>query len=200
MKKQPPSRYSLLLAAFLLLAGWTLTTPMRYTLAPESTMHIEGTSSIHDWTCTVGKVAGSVDTEADAAGSVSVMRVEVTVPAGEIDCKNGTMDKKTRKALDVTAHPVITYVLNAADGLAEAGQGRFTLKTTGRLTIAGVDRPLAMTITGERLADGRFRFSGQTPLLMSDFGIAPPTAMLGTLKTGDRVVVHFSVIATPRKA
>jgi hypothetical protein len=32
---------------------------------------------------------------------------------------------------------------------------------------------------------------------MSDYGIDPPTAMLGTLKTGDDVVVHFEAVGAP---
>jgi hypothetical protein len=30
---------------------------------------------------------------------------------------------------------------------------------------------------------------------MSDYGMKPPTAMLGTIKTGDAVTVHFDLVA-----
>ncbi len=30
---------------------------------------------------------------------------------------------------------------------------------------------------------------------MSEFGVDPPRAMMGTLRTGDRVTVHFAVTA-----
>lgn len=193
MKKQQLILYSLVPVGLVLLAGWSLATlSMRYTLAPESTMRIEGTSSVHDWACTVEQVQGWVDMDAAA---VAVAKVEVTVPVEAIACKNKTMDKKVRKAFNVEAHPVIRYTFSAAEVQAGAEEGPVVLNTTGRLTMAGTARDLSMAVTGERLADGRLRFSGQVPLLMTDFGIKPPTALLGTLKTGDRVVVHFDVIA-----
>ena len=55
-----------------------------------------------------------------------------------------------------------------------------------------------MIVEGRRLPDGQFRLTGSLPLLMTDFGIDPPKAMPGTLKTGDRVVVHFDVVVAPR--
>lgn len=196
MQKTTFTRYSLLLAGLFLLAGWTLTMTLdRYTFQPESALWIEGTSSVHDWTCTVERVTGSLEKETASAGLIPVPRAEVAVPVEAIECNNGTMNKKTRKALNADAHPTIRYVLDEATALPGAADGSFDLKTTGRLTIASVDQPVEMTVAGERLADGRFRFTGQTPLLMTDFGVEPPTALLGTLKTGDRVVVHFDVVA-----
>lgn len=199
MKKTPFTRNSLLLAGLFLLAGWTLTTTLvRYSLQPESTLWIEGTSSIHDWTCTVDRVTGSVEMETAATGLVSVLDVEVTIPVEAIECNKGTMNKKTRKALNANTHPTIHYVFDEATVLPGEDEGSFELKTTGRLTLAGVERPVEMTVAGKRLDDGRFRFTGQTPLLMTDFNVKPPKAMLGTLKTGNRVVVHFDVVAAPQ--
>jgi len=37
---------------------------------------------------------------------------------------------------------------------------------------------------------------GSKALLMSDFGIKPPTMFLGTLKTADRVVVEWRLVLT----
>lgn len=198
---KPLIRYSLPLAGLLLLAGGMLDArPLRYTLEAASTVHIEGTSSLHDWTCTAAKVNGWMDVEAAADGAVAIARVEVIVPVRAIDCKNGTMDKKTRNALQADAHPNIRYVLDSAEVLPGTDRHRFSLRAAGRLTVAGAERPLGMMVSAVRLADGRYRFTGQAPLRMSDFGVEPPTALLGTLKTGDQIVVSFDVVAAPRDA
>jgi hypothetical protein len=42
-------------------------------------------------------------------------------------------------------------------------------------------------------ADGSIAVRGSVPLFMSDFGIEPPTAMLGMLKTADQVTVKFEL-------
>ena len=48
-----------------------------------------------------------------------------------------------------------------------------------------------MDVQGVRGNDGRYILTGQTPVKMTAFGIKPPVAMLGTIKTGDDVKVTF---------
>jgi len=55
-----------------------------------------------------------------------------------------------------------------------------------------------MSIKAERQSDGSATATGTQDVLMTDFGIKPPSFMLGTLKTGNKVVVSFKLNATPR--
>ena len=71
----------------------------------------------------------------------------------------------------------------------------FAVRATGRLTLAGQTRTVTATLQGSARPDGKLRFTGQLPVTMSDYGIKPPTAMMGTLKTGDAVVVHLDLMA-----
>lgn len=169
--------------AVILLAGWTMMPDM--SIQPESKLWVEGTSTIHDWTMTVGAFDGSVTATTGEIGAVSV-----TVPVAQLTADNGTMNKKAQKALRADKHPTITYNLTSAD---LKGAGSFEAK--GQLTIAGVTQPANFAVKGEQVADGRFRYTGSTRVNMSDFGVKAPTAMLGTIKTGDEVVVHFNVVA-----
>lgn len=186
-----------LAAAAFLLAGLMAGpgTPARYALTDASTLQVDGTSSLHDWTCNAPGVTGWIDAETAEGAPPALTAAEITVPAA-LDCKNGTMDKKTRKALGADAHPTIRFVLDGATVKPGAGTA-FTVQARGRLTVAGAERRVAFTAEGRTLADGAIRLTGTLPLVMSDFGIEPPTAMLGTLKTGDDVVVHFDVVAAP---
>ena len=73
---------------------------------------------------------------------------------------------------------------------APGTDGWFQVRTTGDLTINGTTHTIQMNVRG-KATDSGFRFTGQHALKMTDFGISPPTAMLGALKTGDQVTVHF---------
>ena len=42
--------------------------------------------------------------------------------------------------------------------------------------------------------DANFTVTGEVQLLMTDFGIAPPKAMLGMLKTDPKVTVTFETV------
>jgi len=46
-------------------------------------------------------------------------------------------------------------------------------------------------------ADGSVIAMGTIPLLMSEVGVEPPSAMLGMLKTADRITLKFEVRAVP---
>ena len=45
------------------------------------------------------------------------------------------------------------------------------------------------------LAVGALRVSGQVDILMTEFGLEPPTALLGLIKAKDRVTIRFDLTA-----
>jgi polyisoprenoid-binding protein YceI len=48
------------------------------------------------------------------------------------------------------------------------------------------------------LPNGTVNATGMVPIKMTDFGIKPPTAMFGTLRTGDEVKVNFALTVGPK--
>ena len=57
----------------------------------------------------------------------------------------------------------------------------------------------ALTITVESVDDlPVIRAEGELPLLMTDFGVKPPTAMFGTLRTDNKITVKFSLLVGPQ--
>lgn len=180
-------------SAALLFFGMVLPVPRVFgqemTLSEESTLWIEGTSNRSDWT------VYAKDLSASASGLESEMSpaaLQVTVASGEIESDESTiMDRLIGEALKVDEHPTITYELT------NAVQDGESLATTGNLTLAGVTREIAMDVQAERQADGSVRFTGSTPLKMTDYELQPPTAMFGALRTADDVTVHFDVTFVP---
>jgi polyisoprenoid-binding protein YceI len=77
--------------------------------------------------------------------------------------------------------------------LPECCPSRTALRAVGVLKVAGVEREGALDITIERKGSA-MSVQGQTQFLMTDFGIKPPTAMLGMLKTDPKVSVAFEVV------
>jgi polyisoprenoid-binding protein YceI len=176
-----------LLVAAAGLAGWTAME--RFTFAGGSRVWVEGTSTVHDWTCSATQISGTLDATAVEAGLSALSGLTVTVPTGSLDCNNGTMNGKMRDALGTSA--IRFTAANARVG-APSG-GRFAVEADGQLTVMGTTRAQRVQAQGQALGDGRYRFTGSVPVTMSQFGVEPPTAMLGTLRTGDRVTVRFDV-------
>ena len=169
------------------LVGWTVME--QYSFAGGSRITVEGTSTVHDWHCSATQITGSLDATPAATGLSGLGSLTVTVPVNALDCGNGGMNGKLRDALGASA---IRFVAsNARVGTANGNQ--FAVEATGQLTIHGTTRAQRVQAQGQDLGNGRYRFTGSVPVTMSQFGVTPPTAMLGTLHTGDRVTVSFDV-------
>jgi polyisoprenoid-binding protein YceI len=179
------------LLSVLSLAGWAASDePL--TFVRGGTITIAGTSNVHGWTCTTNQFTGSANGAPAVGGMTGLSALTVTVPVAQIDCDNGTMNSKLREALRASAAPNIRFVLGNAT-VSTPRNNRFTVTTSGQLTIAGQTRPVQFTAQGQALANNRYRFTGSVPVTMSQFGIRPPTAMMGTMRVGDRVTVSYDV-------
>jgi polyisoprenoid-binding protein YceI len=180
------------LSLVLAMAGWQTQETDRYEIIEGSTLWVEGTSSLHDWRCDVVDMAGtfSIDDEEQVTDVVSA---SFSV-ASNLECKNGTMNRKAHAALGVKDHPSITFELTSSE--VEAGEeGAFTVKAVGLLSIAGETREVTTTVHATRNESDQLVLSGFFPVKMSDFNVKPPKAMLGTIKTGDDITVHFQFIS-----
>ena len=166
-----------------------------YTIQGDSKMWIDGSSNRSDWTVTATEVSGFV--MKDVGGSPEkpgIQQTEIVVPSAMIKSnKSSIMDRLMKKSLKVQQHAEITFVLTNAEVESTTETG-YTLSTTGELSLAGVTKEIAMTVEGEELEDGQIRFKGSHTMLMSDYNIERPTAMYGSLRTGDEVVVNFDLL------
>jgi len=171
----------------------------RVAVAPESKLWIEGTSNLHGWSCKAEKLDAEIEFDAASAAQVSVAppkalkKVEVKVPVRSLKCGHGAMDDNLYKALNAEAAPNISYILATFEAANGDSKDTFTLKTVGTLTIAGKENKLTMDVVATRLADGTVKATGMVPIKMTDYGIKPPTAIFGRLKTGDEVKVNFEL-------
>jgi polyisoprenoid-binding protein YceI len=165
---------------------------------------IAGSSNIHDytaWTDTVRvtrvKVATTVAADTfwqDVVKPGALESFEVAIPAATLTSPAGSgLDKNMHKALKVDANRDITFRLARLErGVTGA------LMAVGTLRIAGVEREVVIPLKTER-REAALVVKGELALLMTDYGIKPPTAMLGMLKTDPKVTVTFeTVLSVPR--
>lgn len=159
-----------------------------------ATVSIDGTSNIHDFTASTKDVRLTKLAIARGGSAASLLANPTTVEAFEIVIKAASLtspreglDKNMHKALKVTEFPDIVFRLNRVEGSGPA------LKAFGVLKIAGVEKDIVMDIKVAAAATA-LTVSGQLPLLMTDYGIAPPKAMMGMLKTSPKITVKFETV------
>jgi polyisoprenoid-binding protein YceI len=100
-----------------------------------------------------------------------------------------------RDVLDSERYAEITYEAAAVTAAARA-RGQYQVHIAGHLSLHGVTRP--DPVDAELLVfDDGIRLRGQTPLRLSDHGIAPVTALAGTIRLKDELTVTFDLAGLP---
>jgi len=179
------------IAGFTAITGFAQLTPRNLSLAKGSRLWIEGTSTVRSFSCSATKVDVNVVAEPGAASEDLVQSASLVVPVASLDCRNGTMNGHMQKALKAGQNPLITWKMDSykVDGT--------DVSITGRLTIAGKENPIELRGTGTADATGTIRLKGSKQFKMSEYGVKPPSLMLGTMKVGDPITVSFDLVLNP---
>jgi polyisoprenoid-binding protein YceI len=170
------------------------------TLTPQSQLWVGGTSTVRSFKCTAGtlgarvEAAGAGAVGAVLAGEKAVRAAALTVPAKALDCRNGTMNEHMLKALKADAHPTIGFTISSYEVAKADASLRGT--ATGELTLGGVTRTITVAARLTEDAGGALRIAGTHELNMREYGLKPPTLMMGTMRVNEKVTVGFDLRLT----
>ena len=101
------------------------------------------------------------------------------------------MDNNTYKALKADKHPNISYVAKTV-AITRTDASGFSAKTTGSMTIAGTTNATDIAATVKINGDKTITVTGSKKIKMTDYKIDPPTAVFGTIKTGNEITISFN--------
>lgn len=163
---------------------------------PGSRLWVDGTSTVRSFSCEATSFDAQIAATDQAVNAVlngvkAVQSVRVTVPAKALDCKNGTMNGHMLKALKADQHDEIAFALESYDLTPENGTVRAALN--GTLTMGGVTKPISFEADVSSSDSGALLVQGAVDVNMKDFGLKPPSLMLGTMKVREMVKVNFEL-------
>jgi hypothetical protein len=181
------------------------TATLRLPVRADSRLWLEGSSNVRDWTCKATAMealiavdAASVDSRDNDAIAQSLRGVDVIVPVRMLKCGDRHMEANMYNALKAPKPPAISYIIADFEIVPSLVGDDLTVEASGRMSVAGAQRPVRMTVKTERLADGTRRARGTVPIRMTDFGIVPPRPWFGVLRTADKVLVQFEIFVSPQ--
>ena len=190
------------LQALLILAPATVAFTSAYNsldLETGSRLWVSGTSTVRAWQCKAAGFEASIATSAPTgapaailAGDKAVTTVSVSVPTERLDCSNGTMNEHMLKALKAKEFPTIVFTLATYDLAKQDGGVKVTMN--GTLTLGGVEKAITMQADAREESAGVLRVTGAHELRMKEYGLKPPTLMLGTMKVNELVKVNFDLL------
>lgn len=160
-----------------------------------SNVKVLGTSNIHDWEINAEDLQGNLKAQLEDGQLVKIDELNFAVVAESLKSGKGGMDKNTYKALNTDKHKRITYQLQKVNNIDCTSKTDCKVTTSGYLTIAGTKKLVDITFDAKVSGD-KITLIGNQKLKMTDFKVDPPTAMFGTITTGDEVNIKFQTVFT----
>jgi polyisoprenoid-binding protein YceI len=166
---------------------FTVNAQKSYTLDTKTNFSVLGTSTLHDWEMKSDSKTGTANFTITDSKLADINSIDITLPAETIKSEKKSMDKVAYEALKTDKFKNIKYVLKSAEKVNET-----TWNLTGTYTIAGVSK-LLKTQVKTSVANGVVNLQGTNKITFKEFGMKSPTAMLGTIRTGEDLTIKFNI-------
>lgn len=195
---------ALLICFSLIFAGEVFSFQSTFVPLDESRLWFQGRSNVNEFECLAENYTGEAtlpefNNPSTLLNEVTeVLSVQIEIEVDSIECGQRKMNKDLQKALKADTFPEITFVFEEADLISQpqSFNDAFEVRVHGKLTVAGNTREISFMTDAYYLNDERVRAVGQTTIRMTDFGVDPPTALMGLIRADEELTVHFDLIAT----
>jgi polyisoprenoid-binding protein YceI len=161
--------------------------------SPDVTIKVLGSSNVHDWTMTSTAMQSQGDFTVDGDKLQGLHTFNFRLAVKSLHSDHASMDDRTYKSVNASKYPDISYKLTSAV-VTSVGGNKYLIKTKGNLTIAGATQPISMEVTATVGADNAITCTGEKKIQLTDYGIKPPTFMLGTMKVTNDLTIQFNLI------
>ncbi|MBO2543224.1 YceI family protein [Salegentibacter sp. BDJ18] len=151
---------------------------------------VEGTSNIHDWEMKATSKQGGATITTEDGKLTGISKLQVSVPAESLESGKGGMDKNAYKALNTNKHKNIEFKLDEVKKIEANGSNSYKVNGLATLKISGVSKQVPVEFTA-KLNGNKLEINGEESLNMTNYKIDPPTAMFGTITTGEEVTIKF---------
>ena len=127
-------------------------------------------------------------------------RIEISIDPGSVVCQDKWLKARKRKhvaefarsrVLAADRHQQIRFVSSL---IAPKPLRGFVVQ--GTLSLRGVEHPVKANVILGPQTKGRFQIDADAPLLLSDFGITPPSSFLGLIGTRNDAMIHLLLWAS----
>ncbi len=154
---------------------------------------VNGLSNVHDWVMTSTDIESQGTFKFNTKDELTGLSAfSFSVAAKSLKSGKSSMDTRTYKSLKADEFPKINYRLTFAE-VTMVQANKYSIQTTGILTIAGKTQTISMKVMALVNADKTISCHGTEKLMLTDYGIEPPSFMLGAMKVGNNLVIKFDL-------
>jgi polyisoprenoid-binding protein YceI len=161
----------------------------------KSDLVVKGSSTLHDWQMDTEKFDCVVKALNDN-NKLIIQKVNFSCNSTSLKSENSMMDKKAWDALKSDDFKTIQFESNEPNEFLLHDK-KIQGKIVGELVLSGKTRKLILPFNGEMDETGNVKLTGEVSVKMSEFGIKPPTALMGSIKTGDEITIVYDLSFSP---
>lgn len=164
-------------------------------LSDESKLSIKGKSNVNEFSC-----QAEHDLQQDSLNyfyqvsgdTVTVNGVLLALEIDQFDCGKRAINRDFRSTLKFKEYPFIEIILNELV-LADPSD-IIPEEALVTIRIAGVERKYTVPLQSFSSSEDHFVVGGNKILHMTDFGLTPPSPMLGLIKVDDELDIEFDLV------
>lgn len=191
-----------LICSLFLLTGSVDQQEIYFDIKPTSKLFFKGTSNINTFSCDCENYthSGTVRLSESPSGNWIFDNAKLSVAIASFDCGHSGINRDMGKALKSDVYPNIVISLkeivnNPALRSLQPGTEK-ALHAVVDISLSGVTRQHPLNISVKEIKRDQFRITGEKTLYMTDFGVAPPTALFGLVKVNDVINISLDLELT----
>jgi hypothetical protein len=172
---------------------------LSYRIADKSSILLKGSTNVNTFTALCnerfpdGKLHFTHREEGDRH-HLQFSDTSLHIHTRNLDCGAPPINREMLRTLRADRYPQIIITLCDVFLPKNTAPGTWTeLQAHLRVTIAGTSRDFGIRVNA-LLENGSYHFIGSTEIRMSQFGLRPPTALLGLLKANDHIAIHLDLL------
>ena len=164
-----------------------------------SKLYIEGTTNINSFECLCTDEFNPLIAKINVSDDEKMVWFTATtlkLRTSSLDCDNSKINRDLCEALKSEDYPHIRIDVHDAkviEGSFATPNADVKLLCSTSITITNVTRKVPLSVRCRKLGGGRYRFFATKELLMTDFGIDPPSALFGLIKVKDAIRINFDL-------
>jgi polyisoprenoid-binding protein YceI len=190
--------YLITILAFLFAFSTATAQDVTYQLSEIHQFKIDGDSNVRSWDADITEADASLvltgvdNLSIENLTEESFKSFKISIPVEGIESDSRRLTRNLQGYLREDDFPVITFELQQINSITYEN-GSAQISADGIINAAGVENSVSMDVEATVNGNGSITFSGVQRLLMTDFDIDPPTAVMGTVRADDEIDIIYQV-------
>jgi hypothetical protein len=189
-------RYLLILFSLIHVQALSQVNSYSLVVQPSSSLVINGKTTVSKYTCSILKYTGSdtLQITGERGKGATFTSGDVKLVATEFDCGIQIITNDFQKTIDSKKYPdiIIHFISFAQEPTFQVTEEKFKGKL--KLSLAGKSKSVEIKCAIKKVEDNVFHLIGKKDFTFADFGLKPPSKMLGMVKVKEAITVNFHLI------